>query len=698
MLRRQRTFFLTENQYEPVILEYVGIVNGRQAYRFNKEEPDVNKYTVWARISSDAGNHWGEWYSNVVTIDTNPASFSFPFTQGSMCEVYVVVTGDGSKDPSDPSNIVTAITPVNPAYAPPVLDAYPFYSNGSVYAAVNVESFPSGVSSYVVWAREYGGTDWFLSCWVNDGISGVITQSLNIQIQAGKTYEFIAAWWDRTASKLISDVSNIATAELPRTNISYLLPPENLSAYFYGAYDNTYLNCLVVQRGDMRATSVAVEVKRSTTGGDWRYLWDFVFSEQGVGDDTRVYNIYPSFGEDTPISGEVWQYRLRNKASGYTTSAYSEPFVITIPSFLPKLDTPVINLSQNGASVIVSWNAVQNANGYKIERRLNSTSTFTVVASVPASYSRYEDYGTALGNTYVYRVTALGDGQFYQDSNPAQATITLTNIVVLPAPVIDSVAESGVDVVLVVSNLDPPNTSNIDVEMSVGGGAWRHIAYSGAPSLSATSVTITIDGTTINGGAMRFRAKALPAAMAQEDSPYSNIVSLTTDERVWLLRWTGSAWDYCTSVTGGWSTQTITYSDGTEAGNVQAVDLGGGTLRLQGTGFFMTGAMTSGRTAMSATYKKICMIGTLVKQSEGTDYHAWFGNGHTYPFMGGTCIENGNYAFAGSESGRGAAGTRTNPTVNAVGQGSYTNCTGAHVYFRFYSGYADIKGIYATKQ
>ena len=698
MLRRQRTFFLTENQYEPVILEYVGIINGRQAYKFNKEEPDVNGYTIWARISSDAGLHWGEWYSTSVTIDFDPASFSFPFTQGSMCEVYVVVTGDGTKDPSEPSNIVTAITPEDPAYSPPVLSAFPFYENGDVYAAVKVDSFPSGVSSFVVWARELGHFNWDVCCWVNDGIVGVITQSLNIQIEAGKTYQFIAAWWDRTAGKLISDISNIAAAALPLPSINYLLPPKKLDARFYGEYQGTYLIQLAVQRGDMRATSVAVEYKRSTVGGDWQYAWDFVFSEQGVSDTTRSYFIYPSFGSSTPISGEVWQYRLKNKADGYGDSGYSDTFVVTVPSFLPKLDTPTFTLSQNGSNVIVAWNAVQNAAGYKIERRLNSASTFTVVASVPDSYSRYEDTGTARGNTYVYRITALGDNQYYQDSDSAQASITLTNIVVLPTPVIDSVTESGVDVVLIISNIDPPNTGNIDIEMSVGGGAWSHIAYSGAPSLSATSVTVTIDGTLINGGAMRFRAKALAAHAQAIDSSYSEIASLTIAEREWLLKWNGTSWDYCTDVTGGWSTQTITYSDGAEAGNVQAVDLGQGTLRLQGTGYFMTGAMTSGQTALSSKYTKICMIGTLVKQSEGTDYHAWFGNGHTYPFMGGTCIERGNYVFAGSESGRGAAGTRTNPEVSAVGRGTYGTSTGAHVYFRFYSGYADIKGIYAIKR
>ena len=97
-------------------------------------------------------------------------------------------------------------------------------------------------------------------------------------------------------------------------------------------------------------------------------------------------------------------------------------------------------------------------------------------------------------------------------------------------------------------------------------------------------------------------------------------------------------------------------------------------------------------------YSKICMIGDLIKQVDGTDNHAWFGNGHTYSFSGGQSLQLGNYTFAGSESGRAAAGTKTDPSVNAVGRGTYSTSTGAHVYFRFYNGYADVKGIFAIKR
>ena len=681
------------------MLEYAGLISGRQVYTFNKEEPDVNSYTIWARISSDAGAHWGDWYRNVLTLSSNPAVFGFPFAQGSMCEVYVVVTGDGSKDPSDPSNTVTAITPVEPSYAPPMLNALPFYYDGDVCPAVFVDSIPTGLSSYALWIRELGQFDWKPCCLVNNGSLAVITDS-QYATQAGKTYQFIAAWWDRTAGKLLSDISNIAAAGLPLPSISYLLPPKCGDAYFYGEYEGRYYNALLVVRGDMRATSVLVEYKRSTVGGDWTFAFEYVFSEHNVGEDTKSYYITPAFSE-TPITGEVWQYRLRNKADGYTTSDYSDTFVITIPSFLPRLDTPTLNLSQYGQGVLASWNAVTNAAGYKIERRLNNISTFTVVANLPASSTSFNDTGLTLGSTYVYRVTALGDNELYQDSLPAQASITINNVIVLDAPVIDSVTESGIDIVLVISNIDSPNTTNIDVEMSENDGAWIHCAYSGAPPLTATSVTVTADGTKINGGTLRFRAKALPVDPNGDPSPYSEIASITVAEREWLLRWNGTSWEDPSGTTGGWYSPDITFSDAVEHGNVVQNNLGNGVMRFQGTGFIMTqNALTSGRIALSTKYTKICMIGDLVKQVDGSSNYAIFGSGHTYPFSGGMCIEmrSSYYTFAGSNSGRAPAGTKTNPYANACAQGTYATSTGSHIFFRFNNGYADIRGIYGIKR
>ena len=608
------------------------------------------------------------------------------------------MTGD-EKDPSEQSNIETVFYPVQPGQSPPVIEGFVFYYNGKPVPAIKPLEIPNGVSAWLIWYREFGNYDWIVTAAQSGGDRYLYSYIPYDVFVPGNTYQFIIAWYDSVNKKILSDISNVATITLPSASINYLLPPKKLNAYFYGEYQGTYLNVLYVQRGDMRAKYITVEGKRSSRG-TWQTLWDWVFADHGVTDETTAYYVYPSFGDETPVPGETFEYRMKNKADGLSESVYSDIFSITVPSILPKLPSPTITLTQSGHSVVIGLSEVEDSTGYRIERRSTNDSTWVVIqALLSPSIRSYTDSSTSYGNTYFYRVTAVGDGNTYQDSNPTEQSITITQYVTLPAPVIDSVVESGISVQITISNINAPNTDQVKIEMSENNGAWRQVAWGYPASHAETSFTTTIPGESIlEGGELRFRAYATPAAMARENSPYSEIASLTIDEREWLLRWTGSAWDYCTSVTGGWSSPTIRYSDGDVAGNVQAVDLGGGTLRLQGTGFYMTGAMTSGQAGLNRTYAKICMIGDLIKQVDGTDNHAWFGNGHTYSFSGGQSLQLGNYTFAGSESGRAAAGTKTDPTVNAVGRGTYTASTGAHVYFRFYNGYADVKGIFAIKR
>lgn len=698
MLRRQRTFFLTANQYEPVMLEYTGVSSGRLWFRFKRYD-DATRYYIRYRQSDDGGRTWTEWAQTqeygITTGTDGYTAFNNSATAGRMYETSVILTGD-AKDPSPESNIVTVLYPNEPAQAPPVVEGFVFYIDGRPLPALKPLEIPSGVSAWAIWYRAFGDTEW-IPYGVAQNISTWLTASFFV---SGNPYQFIIAWYDATNRKLLSDISNVVTITLPQADIDYLLPPKALSASYYGEYSTGYYNRIDVQRGDMRATSVSIEYKRSSVGQWVTFDNDYVFADHSITESTKAYWIGILMGTEKPIAGEIWQYRLKNKADGLETSVYSDIFSVTMPSMLDKLTAPTVALQQSGYSVIIGIGTVSDAVGYRIERRSTSESNWTVIqASLSPSITSYTDSSTSYGNTYFFRVTALGDNVTYQNSDPTEQSITVTQSVTLPAPVIDSVTESGIGAVVEISNINAPNTQSVYLEMSENGGSWKRVA-SGYPATTAdTTVTLTVAGEDIlEGGTLRFRAYCTPAGMATENSPYSAIASLTIDEREWLLRWTGSAWDYCTDVTGGWSSPTIRYSDGDVAGNVRAVDLGGGTLRLQGTGYYMTGAMSSGQAGLNTTYSKICMIGDLIKQVDGTDNHAWFGNGHTYSFSGGQSLQLGNYTFAGSESGRAAAGTKTDPSVNAVGRGTYSTSTGAHVYFRFYNGYADVKGIFAIKR
>lgn len=712
MLRRQRDFFLTSNQYEPVLLEYAGVRNGNLVYRF-KVYDDATRYYARYRQSTDGGITWTSWgQTQEIAIYREQDGYVYmyyPASAGLMYETSVIVTGD-DKDPSDESNIVTTIYPHAPVQSPPLLDGYSFYYNGKPCPYLKPNEMPSGVSAFLVWQRELGEADW-------QAIAVVPAQSFLVSkdiapdwTQAGKSYQYIAAWYDSVNGYILSDISNVVTVELPLASIDYLLPPIEFDALFLDrsgqGYSVDYYNELVVVRGDMRNEGYRMQYRRSSVG-TWTTLGDAPIDPEYIND--KIHYILLGHAE-TPITGEVWDYRLKNYATGLADSEWSEIFSITIPSFLPKLASPTISLAQQGYNVLISLSPVTDSQGFRIERRSSLESNWTVLqSSLSPSATSYTDLGTTYGNTYFYRVTAIGDNLNYQDSNPTTQSITVIQYVILEAPVIDSLTESGVDMIVVISNINTPNTSRVDIEMSENNGSWVVVAAGLPETQASTTFTKTVDGTKIlEGGNLRFRAKAYPAGMAQDASPYSEIASITIDEREWLLKWTGSAWDYCTSVTGGWYSPAITDSLHTTSANaIVPQDQGNGVLRLCGSGntlvegwYMNRAAFTNPNTPLTSKYKKICVIGDLVKSQQGQSYHAWLGTAYQYNFSGGIGMDTsrGTRTIAGSDSGQGYAGTVHNPEVNPCGASVNAYAIGSHVYFYFNGGYADIKGIYAIKR
>lgn len=697
MLRRQRTFFLSRNQYEPVVLVYLGLNSGVPWFRFYHED-DATRYFMRYRTSNDRGQSWSEWVdsSERNVSNVNYTDFYLVYVAGLCVQMRVVMCGD-EKDNSEPSNIVDAVIPAQPYQSPPVLDGDLYYTNGDVFAMVNVQDFPTGVSRFYIWRREQGGTEWTNVGW------GQTKFTVDSGSENGKTYEYKAAWGDADGN-LLSYYSNIVTVAVPEADITYLVPPVKFSADFFDysgqgqVYD--YWNRLVVYKGDMRSKGVKGQYR--INNGNWADLATYDFAERGVSEEAISFNFWLGH-TNRPTEGDVWQYRLKNYAEGYEDSVWSEIFEVTIPSLLPKLASPVVTVNQSGSSVVISWQSVENASGYRIERKLSTVADYTlIVDNLPASTTRYTDSGTWLENTYDIRVTALGDGQSYQNSNPTVEVITISKVVVLEAPVIDSVTESGINVVLTVSNVNTPNTLNVQIEMSENNGTWKLLGAGYPASMSETAFTYTVPGESIlEGGNLRFRARAMPAAMAKDPSPYSEIASITIDEREWLLRWNGTSWDDPSGLTGGWINQNVTWSDEVEISNITETTPATGVKRLQGQGWYRTvNPLIANQGNLLTKYSRICMVGSLIKQVDGTSNHAWFGVAFTYPFAGGTNFDyrNGTYVYAGSESGRATAGTKVDPYISPSASSSYTGKQGPYLYFRFYNGYADIKGIYAIKR
>jgi len=70
-------------------------------------------------------------------------------------------------------------------------------------------------------------------------------------------------------------------------------------------------------------------------------------------------------------------------------------------------------------AVQVSWNASPGAAGYQVERSLAGESDWQVVATLTANQTAYLDQTAASGQTYIYRVSALGTGGAGAYSAPA---------------------------------------------------------------------------------------------------------------------------------------------------------------------------------------------------------------------------------------------------------------------------------------
>lgn len=641
------------------MLEYTGVSSGRLWFRFKRDD-DATRFIIRYRSSTNGGVSWSDWTQTqeigITTGTDGYTAFNFAAISGLMYECCVIMTGD-EKDPSELSNIVTVLYPNEPVQAPPEIEGFVFYYNGKPRPGIKPIEVPDGVTAWAIWYREFGSTTWNPYGVSNGGIYTYLTADV---FQLEQSYQFIIAWYDATNSKIISDISNVITIALPEGSISYLIPPKKLNAYFYD--DNgTPQNRVQVQRGDMRATAVGIEYKRSTVGVWTPMSSDFIFSEHGITDSTTAYYMAFTFGSD-PISGEVWQYRMKNKADGYETSEYSDIFYITIPSFLPRLESPAVTLQQEGYYVLIGWQTVANAAGYKIERRSSLDSTWTVITSTLApTATRYDDYSTSYGNTYFYRVTALGDNQLYQDSLPTEESITVTQAVTLPAPVIDSVTESGISVVVAISNINTPNTDQVILEMSENNGSWKVVARDYPASSTATMLSITVPGESIlEGGTLRFRAYCTPAGMAEENSPYSEIASITIDEREWLLRWTGTEWDDPSGLTGGWVSEGVAWSTSDTAKGSPYYSSSNGEITFysqsNGTAWYRT------RNAINISqFKSVGLLGTVEKSSMycRAAFGMWIQGYGTAP----TTLQPYVYSVAMKQGA--ATGNLDNPTVSA---------------------------------
>ncbi len=89
------------------------------------------------------------------------------------------------------------------------------------------------------------------------------------------------------------------------------------------------------------------------------------------------------------------------------------------------------------SSIAINWNDNSSSEtGFRIERRIQTTSTFAVLAEVPANETYYLDTSVEEGVAYSYRVTALGDPELVSEAEAVAEAFAEAEVA--PVPVVSA--------------------------------------------------------------------------------------------------------------------------------------------------------------------------------------------------------------------------------------------------------------------
>ena len=122
--------------------------------------------------------------------------------------------------------------------------------------------------------------------------------------------------------------------------------------------------------------------------------------------------------------GETYSIKVAalGDGSNYSTSDYSTLTDVTTLGSTPtpdpiQLDAPVLAVTaKTETTITLSWNAVENASGYRLALRNQSDPAFSYL-EISAEATSYKLTGLDNAATYYWKVLALGDGVDYSDSD-----------------------------------------------------------------------------------------------------------------------------------------------------------------------------------------------------------------------------------------------------------------------------------------
>ena len=239
-------------------------------------------------------------------------------------------------------------------------------------------------------------------------------------------------------------------------------------------------------------------------------------------------------------------YRVRAYNAGGNSSYSNEAGATTLPdppAAPSNLTATVISNSQ----INLAWtDNASNESGYKVERKLTSAVTYTLIATLGPNTTSYASTGLAADKNYSYRVYAYNNGGSSAYSNVATAT-TLPNPPVAPSGLAASAASFNQIDLSWTDNAT--NEAGFIIERKTGaGGVYAVIDSIGANTTLYSSTGL--EGSTQyyfrvraynTGGNSTYSNEANATTLPNPPSPPSNLTATAVSNEQVDLAWTDNS-------------------------------------------------------------------------------------------------------------------------------------------------------------
>ena len=149
-----------------------------------------------------------------------------------------------------------------------------------------------------------------------------------------------------------------------------------------------------------------------------------IYRAQGTSNDfAKLYETkYLSYSNTSAVPGTTYTYKVRAIFKDGTASPFSD--AVTITAVCPQVTKLAVGGDESGRPLL-TWAAVNGANGYAVYRSESADGEFVKVASV--STTKYADTAAENGKTYYYYVIAVKDDAAYGlRSDVVSTTVELT--------------------------------------------------------------------------------------------------------------------------------------------------------------------------------------------------------------------------------------------------------------------------------